>query len=188
MTETDRSAAENPAGGAEALSELAASARGWHRIQLAVLGFIGFCGVLWGNEGSAGPAAVQWLAGALVVLAFLLACMAIYLVGRVAYPFYGPGQTAEMVDEPTMARRTRRLRTGIFGTYLAVAMLVAATLSAWWPAPPDNGAVVVSDAAGRTLCGHLLQGPAGEIRLATAGGTVTIPLHRVALLRPVGDC
>src|SRR5437763_17048159 len=65
--------------------ELAASARGWHTIQMAVLGFIGICGILRTASGPA-PRAVQWLAAALAVAALAAACVAIFTVGRVAYP------------------------------------------------------------------------------------------------------
>jgi hypothetical protein len=62
-----------------------ASARGWHTIQMAVLGFIGICGILRTTSSSA-PHAVQWLAGALAVAALAVACTAIFTVGRIAYP------------------------------------------------------------------------------------------------------
>src|SRR5215469_6327054 len=65
--------------------ELSASARGWHTIQMAVLGFIGICGVL-RTASSPAPRAVQWLSAALAVAALAAACVAIFTVGRVAYP------------------------------------------------------------------------------------------------------
>lgn len=189
MADTDRSAAESIESGAEALDRLAASAGGWHRIQLAVLGFIGLCGVLWGSEGSAAPFAVQWLAGALAGLAFVLACTAIFLVGQVAYPLYGSAQEAEPAREPTIAKRSRRLRTGIQVTYLSLVVLVLATLSAWWPpAAPDNVAVEVRDTTGEVWCGDLVDAPSGGVRLATGDGRITIPLNRVGVIRPVRNC
>ena len=59
------------------------SVRGWHTIQMAVLGFIGICGIL-RTASSPAPRAVQWLAGALAVAALAGACTAIFTVGRVA--------------------------------------------------------------------------------------------------------
>lgn len=187
MADSNHSGPESLEGGPKAPDQLAASARGWHRIQLAVLGFIGFCGVFWAREDSATPAEVQWFSLALVVLAFVLALVAIFRVGRVAYPFSGAAQAAGP-EEPTTARRTRRLRTGIWATYIAVGVLVAATLPAWWPTAPDDGAVIVGDTTGQVWCGDLLDAPTGEIRLDIADGPVTIPLGRVALVRAVGGC
>jgi len=77
----------DPGDGAGRLME---SARGWHRIQLAVLGFVGLCGALWGGDGSAAPTWLQQAPGVLAVLAFALACLAVVLVGRVAYRLEGP--------------------------------------------------------------------------------------------------
>lgn len=171
------------------LDKLAASARGWHRVQLAVLGFIGLCGVLWNGGSPPGPQWAQWLTGTLVVVALALACVAIYLVGRVAFPFYGAGAGG---DAPTAASGTRRLRTGIGLTYLAGVILVVATLSAWWPQNGPVGsvgaAVEVRDAAGQGWCGELTDAPAGAVALDTAAGEVTLALDRVAVIRPVDGC
>lgn len=190
---------EAPAGSARTTGDprerLAASARGWHRIQLAVLGFIGFCGVLWGSGTEpAGPAWLQWLAGALVLLALVLAGLATYLVGRVAHPLdrpatepaAGPGAG----EPPPVARGARRLRAGIAITYASVAVLAVATLSAWWPAPAGDPAPVVEvrDAAGGAWCGELVAAPAGIVRLDTAEGPVSLPLNGIASLDPVNRC
>ncbi len=44
---SDESTPNNgPAGPGDAMQRLSASAQGWHTIQLAVLGFMGICGVL----------------------------------------------------------------------------------------------------------------------------------------------
>lgn len=166
------------------VSQLAASARGWHRIQLAVLGFVGICGVLWAGGDPSGPAGLQWVAGTLAVGAFVLALLATYLVGRVAHPFYGVVAT----HLPASAGGPGMLRAGIRLTYLAVALLVAASLSAWWPGPAGAGAVEVRDATGRTWCGELVDAPAGAVRLDTADGPVTVPADRIAQLRPVTGC
>lgn len=172
---------------ADPLDRLAASARGWHRIQLAVLGFIGLCGVLWNGGSPSGPDWAQWLTGMLVVLALAVACVAIYLVGRVAFPFYGAATVAAK-DASTAVTGTPRLRTGILLTYLAGVVLVVATLSAWWPADTAGAAVEVRDAAGQGWCGQLADAPAGAVALDTSDGPVTLALDRVALIRPVDGC
>ena len=59
--EPNEAGAVTPAGRAAGrLAELSASARGWHTIQMAVLGFIGICGVLRTSDSPA-PRAIQWL-------------------------------------------------------------------------------------------------------------------------------
>lgn len=159
--------------------QLAESARGWQRIQLAVLGFIGLCGALWAVGDPAGPRWLQWLAAALAVLSLVLAGLAIYLVGRVAYPLPGsaPGGAG-------------RLRTGIRLTYLAVTLVALGTLSAWWPSSPEaaGGGVEVRGTTGQRWCGELVAGTAGTLRLDTADELIAIPLAGVAALRPVDAC
>src|SRR4051812_24805047 len=78
--------------GMSRLAELRASARGWHGVQLAVLGFIGLCGVLKDRQ-SSDPRLLQWAAGLLAVAALAVGCFATYLVARAAWPLYGPGRT-----------------------------------------------------------------------------------------------
>jgi hypothetical protein len=46
MEPSEAGAARQVVAPADRLQELSASARGWHTIQMAVLGFIGICGVL----------------------------------------------------------------------------------------------------------------------------------------------
>lgn len=170
----------------DSLEGLAASARGWHRIQLAVLGFIGLCGVLWDGGSASGPDWAQWLTGILIVVALAVACAAVYLVGRVAFPFYGAATGAARAV--TAEAGTRRLRSGILLTYIAAIVLAVATLSAWWPADGEGAAVQVRDAAGQGWCGQLTDAPARAVALDTAEGPVTLPLDRVAQIRPVDAC
>ena len=185
-------------GGAEpALEALSASARGWHRIQLAVLGFIGFCGILWEGDDTAG-ALVQYVGLALIVTAFVLAMGSILLVGRVAHPVGGP--VARGADAGVLAGRTRNLRAGIWGTYVAVALLVLATLSSWLPpgvpggegpedavAGGDRRAVVV-DVTARSWCGEPVHEDDEVVRLRTTEGELELPRDRIAALHPVGVC
>ena len=68
------------------LTVLANSARGWHGVQLAVLAFIGLCGVL----SDADPTLPRWLqvtAGLLAVVALIVSCLSIFVVASVAWPF-----------------------------------------------------------------------------------------------------
>jgi uncharacterized protein involved in cysteine biosynthesis len=78
------------------LEELRASARGWHGVQLAVIGFIGLCGVLKGGRPD-NPMWLQVLSVVLIFVALALACAATYLVARVAGPLYGAREAP--VDE-----------------------------------------------------------------------------------------
>ncbi len=191
--------ASTPGGAsAEELEALSASARGWHRIQLAVLGFIGFCGILW--EGAAGtPSAVQYAGLVLIVAAFVLAVVSILVVGQVAHPVGDPAADAA---EPAgiVTRRTRRLRRGIWGTYLAVALLVLATLSSWLPsdvaddnagdgAPLAGGEdVVVVDVEDQSWCGEVIDVAEQVVQLRTAADTVEVRRDQIAVVHPVGSC
>jgi hypothetical protein len=105
------------AGPADRLAELSASARGWHTIQMAVLGFIGICGVLRTTDSPA-PRAVQWVAAALAVAALAAASLAIFSVGRVAYPVNGAADGASAM--PSAGQAAARLRAGIRLTIVAV--------------------------------------------------------------------
>lgn len=161
---------------------LSASARGWHAIQMAVLGFIGICGVL-RTASSPAPRAVQWLAGALAVAALAVACMAVFTVGRVAYPV---GDALE--GDRAVAGGAARLRAGIRLTIVALILAVIAALSGWWPAPASNPAVAVTGTTGQAWCGPLVTGPAGAISVRTASGVITVPAQAIAQVSPVGRC
>src|SRR3954452_16850036 len=88
------------------LAELRVSARGWHGIQLAVIGFIGFCGVLQSGRPD-NPTWLQVWAGILVLVALVLACLGTFLVGRVAWPLLGGGEASD-ADLDHEARRLKR--------------------------------------------------------------------------------
>ena len=164
------------------LERLSASARGWHTIQMAVLGFIGICGILH-TASSPAPRAVQWLAGALAVAALAVACMAIFTVGRIAYPV---GDALDG-DRPA-ADGTARLRAGIRLTIAALILAVIAALSGWWPSPASNPAVAVTATTGQAWCGPLVSGPADAISVRTASGIITVPAQAIAQVSPVGRC
>jgi hypothetical protein len=164
---------DDPAG------QVAASAKGWHSLQMAVLGFIGICGML--REGT-GPSWLQWFAAGLVLLGLLIAAVAIIMVGRVAYPFYG-GPMAIGTREQLPAAG-RQLRRGIRMTFVSVATIAIATVSGWWPsdasqtttetATSTTANVHVRDSAGKQICGQIVDSSDGTIRLDTADGATLL--------------
>src|SRR5262245_30924562 len=115
------------------------SAKGWHNIQLAVLGFIGLCGVLsFGNE-PAGPEWLSWWSAGMSVFAFVSALVSMWMVGSVAFPLYGGGQVTE--------KTPGRLKGGIGMTFASMIMMVLASLTGWWPAGGGQDQLEVSDAS-----------------------------------------
>jgi hypothetical protein len=175
----------------DAAERLSASARGWHSIQLAVLGFIGICGVLRTGATDSAPEVLQWLSTALAVLALLLACVSTYKVGRVAYPFYGAGPAEGDVPK-SLHTLSAELRSGIRLTFVAVAMLAIASVVSWWPSDAGVaqgvGWVEIRDAKGGVACGTILSGSGGILRLQTAQGDIAAPLNAIATIRPVTSC
>jgi hypothetical protein len=174
------------------LTELRASARGWHGAQLAVIGFIGLCGVLQGGRPD-NPMWLQVLAGVLALVALALACTATYLVGRVAWPLYG-GREARAADGAAeLARDGRRVKQGLALTFAAVALLALATASGWWPqeaAAGDGGGGLVSVQArsGERLCGALGEASPGNLSVSVDGRPVVVSLGNVAAVSPVDGC
>jgi hypothetical protein len=180
-----------------ALAELGRSARGWHGVQLAVLAFIGLCGVLTDSD----PGDPRWLrvaagVGALVALA--LACIAVFLVASVAWPFPRAGQESGAVDTPDglgSAAGRRRLRTGVALTYAAVITMALAASASWWPdeqasfSGEGTGALVeITDHNGATACGELLSAPTGTVRIETASGTLEVATAALAGVVPADAC
>jgi hypothetical protein len=177
--------------GVARLEELRVSARGWHGVQLAVLGFIGLCGVLQTGGSDDRPRWLQVLSGILVLGAFGLACVATVLVAIAAWPVYAADRSVESEGEAT-ARTGARLRTGIVLTFVAVAVLALATSSAWWPsrAAGDDGTSPV-EVRTRTavVCGDLAASPEQEVLAVSAGGQVVkVNIAEVVSVRPVQSC
>lgn len=185
MEPSGTGAAGPAAAPADVARELSASARGWHAIQVAVLGFIGFCGVL-RTADSPAPRAVQWLAAALAVAALVVACLAILTVGRIAYPVGGAVDGASAL--PSAKRTAARLRAGIWLTIAAVVLAVIAALPGWWPAPASSSAAVVTSTSGQSWCGPLVSGPAGTVGVRTGNGVSLVPVQAIAQVRPVAQC
>lgn len=164
--------------GVAPLAALQSSAKGWHGIQLAVLGFIGLCGVLQSGTSKDNPEWVRNVAAALVLSSLVLACAAVVVVGAVAWPVR-PAGDAE--------RGAARLRTGIVLTFVAVALLATGATSGWWPVEDDAGsapsAVELTTRAG-VLCGELQQSQPGTVAVTVAGRTVVVAVDDLLSVRP----
>ncbi len=177
----------------ERLAELRSSAKGWHGIQLAALGFIGLCGVIKPGE-SSNPEGLQALSGILILVAFFCACLGIYYVAKAAWPIYGAD--AEPMADPdrsALAVASAQLRRGLILTFLSIALTALATTSSWWPDGEGGGAggganVEVQSAGGQTVCGELAEGGQGTVRIITAAQPVEVQLTQVASMRPVDGC
>jgi hypothetical protein len=180
--------ADGPSG---RLAELRVSARGWHGIQLAVIGFIGFCGVMQDGRPD-NPTWLQVWAGVLVLVALVLACLATFLVGRVAWPLFGGRQTTVPDVAAEMEREARRLRAGLLLTFVALAVLALGTASGWWPQPATGdgagGLVAVQASGGERVCGSLGRASAGTLRVSVDGQPVVVSLRDVVAVDPVDSC
>ena len=169
-------------------ASLANSARGWHGVQLAVLAFIGLCGVL----SDADPALPRWLqitAGVLAVAALIVSCLSIFVVASVAWPF-----SARVADNDGSQGAARRLRTGIALTYVAVGLMALAASSSWWPTRDrrrprrHRGHGAHHRPIGAHGVRHDPRRPGATIRLATADGQVELAVSGLADISPVASC
>jgi type IV secretory pathway VirB2 component (pilin) len=168
------------------LDELRASARGWQGIQLAVLGFIGLCGVL--QRGDSGiPHWIQVLAGIAALVALGLACVATYLVGRAAFPLYG-GRRGDVTED--LAGTKRRLIRGLTLTFVAVALTALAATSSWWPVSSDGASsgLVELSTSQATVCGQLSDNAGTGIGLVIGGRTISVPIDAVTAIHAVDEC
>jgi hypothetical protein len=169
------------------LAELRSSAQGWHGVQLAVLGFIGLCGVLKPAAESA-PRWLQAVAGILVVAALAIACLATFLIARVAWPLY-TGSKAHDDTSAELARAGGQLTRGLVLTFVAVGLVALASAISWWPKPSGaGGQVEVQSADGQTFCGRLSEARQGVIRIETEDRPVLVAVQSVASLRSVDSC
>lgn len=174
------------------LAELRASAKGWHGVQLAALGFIGLCGVIQTGE-STEPRWLQVIAGILVLVAFALACVGIYLVGRAAWPLYRGEPASDAGGEAAVAAVSRQLTRGLLMTFLSIATLTLATATSWWPQERDGGAggpqVEVRTNDNRVACGELGDAPGpGVLRVVADDHAIDVALRSLASVAPVQSC
>jgi hypothetical protein len=175
------------------LEQLRVSARGWHGVQLAIIGFIGFCGVLQdGNHEN--PTWLQVTSGLLALAALALACVATFLVGRVAWPLYGGSpRRAVAGDAAELEQDGRRLRLGLMLTFAALTALALGNAAGWWP-EDEGGAgdaaalVQVQAVGGERVCGSLGEAREGTLNVLAGGRQVEVPLRAVAAVRPVDAC
>jgi hypothetical protein len=173
------------------LAELRVSARGWHGIQLAVIGFIGFCGVVQQGRPD-NPTWLQVWAGILVLVALVLACVATFLVGRVAWPLLGGRQTTVTDVATDLEIEGQRLRRGLLLTFVALAVLALGTVSGWWPQPAAGSGggrlVAVQASSGERVCGSLGESSPGTLRVSVDGRSVGVSLSDVVAVDPVESC
>ena len=173
------------------LSELRVSARGWHGIQLAVIGFIGFCGVLQDGRPD-NPMWLQVWAAILSLVALVLACVATFLVGRVAWPLFVGRQAPAANEAEDLEREGRRLRRGLLLTFVALALLALGTASGWWPqSGAGDGAgqlVAVQARSGDRVCGSLHEASPGTLSVSVDGRRVAVSLQDVVAVNPVDSC
>jgi hypothetical protein len=175
-----------PTSATERLTELRTSARGWQGVQLAVLGFIGLCGVLTDSDPST-PRGVAILAGALALAALALACLGTFLVGRAAWPLYRAGRFDD--DHPReLDRASAWLTRGLVLTFTAVALTALSAASGWWPAD-EPAPAVQAETNGQVVCGTLVaDAPGGVLRVDVGGRPLDVPLDALTSVRPVDAC
>jgi len=156
---------------------LQASAREWHRLQLAALAFVGLCGVLQGDSGSRNPIWLQDLSAALALAGLVSAGVAVVLVALVAWPV---GATTGAPPAQ------RRLRVGVAMTFLAVALTALSAMSNWWP-EGETAEVTVTTPRG-TACGTVTAGDPGWVTLATPDGPVRARITELVSVAPARGC
>lgn len=160
------------------VGSLAASAREWHKLQVAALAFVGLCGVLTGDNGTRLPLWLQSVAGVLALLALAAAAIGLLLVAVVAWPLGRP------TDPHSGARR---LRAGVTLTCVAVGLTALSASSNWWPQFDADRPVEVSTSGG-TLCGPVIDSAAGWIEIGVADTVVRVDLADLVSLRTTDSC
>lgn len=161
-----------------AAEALTASAREWHKLQVAALAFVGLCGVLTGDSGTRLPNWLQLTAGVLALLALAAAAIGLLLVAVVAWP----------LGVPTDATAgARRLRAGVGITCSAVGLTALSASSNWWPQSDADRPVQVSTSSG-TVCGPVVDSAPGWIELGVGDAVVRVNLADLVSLRPTQSC
>jgi hypothetical protein len=190
MTDVNNAASQQPAG---EITHIRASAVAWQKIQFAVLGFIGLCGVLKGAGTSGGPRNLQIVAAVLIVLALIAAGYATFLVGRAAWPLYSANRPSpadpSMRGNDEIKRASRSLRGGLGLTFVALILASLAATSSWWPVKGSSAALVsVSTTNGVTLCGTWAGDSNGSLVLQFSGQLDQIPLSQITMVDPTSSC
>ena len=173
------------------VAELRTSARGWHGAQLAVLGFIGLCGVLQSQGDSPAPRWLQIIAGLLVLAALVLACVSTALVATVAWPVsrWQPEGESPADDAAEVVTGGRRLRLGIVLTFVAVAALALASTASWWPSKSESDARQLQITTnGQVVCGEPQQSGPGLVAVLSDGQSITMRLSDVQTIEVVDSC
>jgi hypothetical protein len=139
------------------------------------------------------------MSGILVLVAFVLACAGIFLVGRAAWPLYRGDRrgAAGEDDEAAIATASHQLTRGLLLTFLSIAALALATAASWWPKHNGGGGGDAAGAAqvqlqtndGRTACGTLGEAPQpGTLRVVADSQPVDVALSSLASVSPVSGC
>jgi hypothetical protein len=178
----------NPPVDVEAHIQLQRAAREWQKLQIAVLGFVGLCGMLRGDSGSEQPRWLQGLSGIAAVAALVIALLAVTIVATVAHP---------LGTRPHgLVAASRRLRVGIGITFVAVGLIALSALSMWWPrdggdrsggAQAPQAQILVTTNSGST-CGTFVSSASGSLDLAVDGSRVRVPLNRLVTIQAVTNC
>jgi len=161
-----------------AVEALTASAREWHKLQVAALAFVGLCGVLTGDSGTRLPGWLQLAAGVLALLALAAAGIGLLLVAVVAWPLGAP---------TAAAAGARRLRAGVGFTCVAVGLTALSASSNWWPQSEADRPLQVSTSSG-TICGPVVDSAQGWIELGVDDTVVRVNLADLVSARPVQAC
>jgi hypothetical protein len=137
---------------------------------------------------------LQVTSGILILVAFVLACVGIYLVGRAAWPLYRGEPARDVAGEAEITAASRQLTRGLLMTFLSIAALALATAASWWPDEADGGGagaqeVEVRTNDNRSACGELRESPQpGALRVVADAQPVDVALSSVASVTPVGGC
>lgn len=158
---------------------LSTSAREWHKLQLAALGFVGLCGVLTGDSGTRLPMWLQVVAGVLSLVALATAALGLLLVAVVAWPLGAPADRAT---------GTRRLRAGVLLTCVAVGLTALSASSNWWPQSGAERPVRVNTTDGASACGSFVDSAAGWIDLDVRDTVVRVDLVDLVAVEPTESC
>jgi hypothetical protein len=166
-------------------TRLQESAWEWQKLQLGALGFVGLCGVLRGDAGSARPLWLQDLSGIAALAGLVLAVLAVTMLATVAHPL-----TTRPMSMPAVSHR---LSGAIVITFVAVGLTALSALSMWWPdgepkrpAAPSNQMTVTTSSG--SACGTVLDSGSGTLDLEVDGKRVSVPLNRLVSISVVDNC